>query len=159
MIKKKTSNSSKILAQNRKASFNYFFKEEYEAGIVLQGSEIKSLKNTKANIQEAFVEFDKDGELYLANSHIQSYKGIQLFNHKPTRKRKLLLHKTEIKKMIGKVKEKGLTIVPIAIYLNSRNIAKVKIAVAQGKKLYDKRASVKEREWKRDKQRMEKIDY
>lgn len=147
---KKNEGSYKIIAQNRKARFEYFLLEEYEAGLVLLGSEIKSLRSGKCNIQDAFVEFNKDGDLYLVNSHISPYRMAVLFNHDDTRKRKLLLHKREINKIIGKIKLKGLTVVPTVVYINHKNIAKIKIAVAQGKKLYDKRQSIKERDIKKN---------
>lgn len=147
---KKNEGPYKIIAQNKKARFEYFLLEEYEAGLVLLGSEIKSLRSGKCNIQDAFVEFNKDGDLYLVNSHISPYKMAVLFNHDDTRKRKLLLHKREINKIIGKIKLKGLTVVPTVVYVNHKNIAKIKIAVAQGKKLYDKRQTIKERDMKKN---------
>jgi len=145
---------SQTLVQNRKAYHNYFIEEELIAGIVLLGSEIKSLRNGKANIQDAYVDINKKNEAYLINAHISPYKMSNRFNHEPLRKRKLLLHKKEIKKIIGKTKLKGYTVIPLTIFLNNRNIAKVKIGIAKGKKLYDKRASIKEKEWRRDKQRL-----
>lgn len=146
---------SQTLVQNRKAYHNYFIEEELVAGIALLGSEIKSLRTGKANIQNAYVDVsNKTGEAFLVNAHISKYKLANRFNHEPLRKRRLLLHKKEIKKLLGKIKIKGYTIVPLSIFLNSRNIAKVKIGVAKGKKLYDKRAAIKEKEWKRDKRRL-----
>ncbi|MFC1659724.1 SsrA-binding protein SmpB [Pseudomonadota bacterium] len=150
--------SQKTNIQNRKARHEYFILEEIEAGIVLTGSEIKSLREGKANIQPAFAE-ERGGEIWLLNSHISEYKGANKFNHKPLRPRKLLLHKKEIKKLIGKVKEKGVTLIPLSLYINQRNIAKVKLALGKGKKLHDKRADIKEREWKRDKERIEKEKF
>ncbi len=148
------SETYKIVAQNKRARYEYFIEDEYEAGLVLLGSEIKSLRGGKANIQDAFVEFSKDGQLYLINSYIAPYKMAILFNHEPLRKRKLLLHSRQIKKIIGKIKTKGITVVPLVLYFNNKNIAKIKIAVAKGKKLYDKRQTLKERDQKRNEQRL-----
>lgn len=142
----------KIVAQNRKARHNFFLTDEYEAGLVLLGSEIKSLRNGKCNIQDAYVEYDKNGELYLVNSSIPPYKMSTFFNHEATRKRKLLLKKKEIKRIIGKLKVKGFTMIPIVLYINHKNIAKIKIALAEGKKLYDKRQTIKDRDIQRNKQ-------
>ena len=144
----------KVIAQNRRARYEYFIENEWEAGLVLQGSEIKSIRTGKANIQDAFVEFSKDGDLYLVNSYIAPYKMAILFNHEPLRKRKLLLHAKEIKKIIGKIKTKGYTVIPTVLYINSRNIAKVKIALAKGKKLYDKRQALKEKDQKMNEKRL-----
>lgn len=144
----------KIIARNKKASFEYFLEMEYEAGLCLLGTEVKSLREGKANIQDAFVEFSKEGELYLLNSYIAPYKMAKIFNHEALRKRKLLLHSKEIKKIIGKIKLKGFTVIPTVLYINDKNIAKIKIAVARGKKLYDKRESIKERDQKRNEQRL-----
>lgn len=144
-------NNYKIIAQNRRARYEYFIETEYEAGIVLQGSEIKSLRIGKANIQDSYIEFDKNGELFLINSYIAPYKLATIFNHEPTRKRKLLLKKREISKIINKIKLKGFTCIPLVLYINNKNYAKVKIAIAKGKKLYDKRESIKERDFKREK--------
>lgn len=148
----KTKDCYKILAQNRKAKHNFFLTDEYEAGLVLLGSEIKSLRNGRCNIQDAYIEYDKNGELYLVNSSIPPYKMSTFFNHEATRKRKLLLKKQEIKRIIGKLKTKGFTMIPTVIYINNKNIAKMKIALAEGKKLYDKRQTIKERDIKRNEQ-------
>lgn len=142
----------KILAQNRKARHNYFIEDEYDAGIVLLGSEIKSIRSGKSNIQDAMVDFSKDGELFLANSFIAPFEMANRFNHEPNRKRKLLLHRKEINKIMGKMKIGGITVVPLLLFLNDRNIAKVRIAIAKGKKLYDKRESIKEKDLRRDKE-------
>jgi len=146
---------SQTLVQNKKAYHNYFIEDELIAGIALLGSEIKSLRAGKANIQDAYVDISNSKcEAFLVNAHISPYTMSNRFNHEPLRKRRLLLHKKEIKKLLGKIKEKGYTVVPLSIFLNKRNVAKVKIGIAKGKKLYDKRATLKEKEWKRDKQRM-----
>ena len=160
MTNKNNNSPYKILAQNRRARFEYFIEDEYEAGLCLFGSEIKSLRSGKANIQDAFVEYKKNGELYLINSYIAPYKMATLFNHEPLRKRKLLLHSKEIKKIIGKIKIKGVTVIPLVLYINDKNIAKIKIAVAKGKKLYDKREAIKQRDQKRNEQKLLKYsDY
>lgn len=145
---------SKIIALNRKARFNYIIEEEIEAGIMLLGSEIKSIRTGKVNINDAHAS-ENDGDLYLLNSHINEYEGANRFNHTPRRARKLLLHKKQLRKLIGKIDTKGITIVPLSLYFNDRNIVKVKLGVAKGKKLYDKRASIKERDEKRQKAREE----
>lgn len=146
-----------IIAENRKVRFEYFILEELEAGIMLLGSEVKSLRERKANISDAYV-IEKNNEMWLYNMHIAEYKAATRKNHKPKRERKLLLHRKEINKMIGKIKITGITVVPILIYFNSNGIAKTRIAIVKGKKLYDKRATIKEREWNREKNRLLKKD-
>ncbi|MDR0572390.1 MAG: SsrA-binding protein SmpB [Rickettsiales bacterium] len=144
----------KIIAQNRRAGFDYFLEDEFEAGMVLLGSEIKSLRDGKANIKGAFVEITDDNECFLVNSSIQPYKLATFFNHEEKRKRKLLLNKREIKKIKGKITLEGYTCVPLVIYINHKNFAKIKIAVAKGKKLYDKREKIKETEWKKERKNL-----
>ena len=139
----------KIIAQNKRARYEYFIEDEYDAGLVLTGSEIKSIRTGKVNIQDAHIEFDKNNEIYMLNSYISPYKLAILFNHEPTRKRKLLLKKREIKKIISKIKLKGFTCIPLVLYINNKNLAKIKIAIAKGKKLYDKREVIKERDLQR----------
>ncbi|MBV0899813.1 MAG: SsrA-binding protein SmpB [Wolbachia endosymbiont of Fragariocoptes setiger] len=146
-----------IIAENRKVKFEYFILEELEAGIVLLGSEVKSLRERKANISDAYI-VEKNNEMWLYNMHIAEYKAATRKNHKPKRERKLLLHRKEINKMIGKIKTTGITVVPIVIYFNSNRIAKARIAIVKGKKLYDKRATIKEREWNLEKNRLLKKD-
>lgn len=141
----------RIIAQNRRVSYDYFIETEFEAGIVLLGSEIKSIRDGKANIKSAFVDIDKNGECYLVNASIQPYKLSTVFNHEEKRGRKLLLNKKEIKKIMGKIKLAGYTCVPLVLYINNKNIAKVKIAIVKGKKNYDKRESIKEKDWQREK--------
>ena len=148
---KKTNQGLKIICLNRKASFNYFFESLLEAGIVLKGSEIKSLRQGKVNIAESYA-VEKNGEIILINSHIASYKQASYSNHNPTDQRKLLLNKREINKLIGKMQRDGLTIVPTKMYFK-KGKAKIELAVAKGKKLHDKRASKKDRDWNRDKSR------
>ncbi len=150
-MKSKTTSGLKIIALNRKASFNYFFEDLLEAGIVLKGSEIKSIRNGKVNIADSYA-IDKNGELVLINSHIASYKQASHTNHKPTDERKLLLNKREINKLIGKMQREGFTIVPTKMYFKKGRV-KIELAVAKGKKQFDKRATKKNRDWNRDKAR------
>ena len=147
----KTNLGLKIICLNRKASFNYFFENLLEAGIVLKGSEIKSVRDGKVNISDSYA-VEKNGEIILINSHIAAYKQASHSNHKPMDERKLLLNKKEINKLIGKMQRDGLTIVPTRMYFKKRK-AKVEIAVAKGKKQYDKRATKTDRDWNRDKAR------
>ena len=150
-MKKKTNSGFKIICYNRKASFNYFFENTLEAGIVLKGSEIKSIRNGKVNIADAYA-VEKKGEIILINSHISSYKQASFSNHKPLDERKLLLNKKEINKLIGKMQRDGFTIVPTKMYFKNGK-AKIELAIAKGKKQYDKRAVKKKRDWDRDKSR------
>ena len=150
-MNKKTKSGLKIISNNRKARFNYFFEEFYEAGIALKGSEVKSLRDGKANISESYA-FDHHGEMYLVNSHIPSYKESSYNNHDPRRNRKLLLNKKEINKLIGRVNREGFTLIPTKLYFK-KGKAKVEIAVAKGKKQYDKRHVKKRRDWNREKSR------
>ena len=150
-MKKKTSSGLKIISINRKASFNFFFEKLYEAGIVLKGSEIKSIRSGKVNIAESYA-IEKDGEIILVNSHIPAYKEASYSNHNPREDRKLLLNKTEINKLIGKINKEGFTLIPTKIYFK-KGKAKIEIAVAKGKKQYDKRQTKKNRDWDRDKGR------
>ena len=150
-MNKKTVSGLKIITINRKASFNYFFKEVFEAGIVLKGSEIKSVRLGKINIADSYA-VDKDGEIFLINSHIPIYKQASYSNHNPYSERKLLLNKREINKIIGRIHEDGLTIVPTKMYFK-KGKAKLEIAVAKGKKQFDKRLTKKTRDWNREKAR------
>ena len=147
----KTNTGFKIITINRKASFNYFFKELFEAGIVLKGSEIKSVRLGKINIADSYA-IDKKGEIFLINSHIPIYKQASYSNHNPYSERKLLLNKKEINKIIGRIHEDGLTIVPTKMYFK-KGKAKLEIAVAKGKKQFDKRLTKKTRDWNREKAR------
>ena len=150
-MNKKTNSGLKIISLNRKASFNYFFEDLLEAGIVLKGSEIKSVRDGKVNISDAYA-VEKKGELILINSHISPYKQASYSNHNPTDERKLLLNKKEIDKLIGKMQRDGFTVVPTKIYFK-KGKAKIELAVAKGKKQYDKRATKKNRDWSREKSR------
>ena len=138
----------KIITINRKAKFNYTIEEEIEAGIILKGSEVKSLRLGKANINEAYAD-EKQGCIFLLNSHISEYKGANRFNHDPKRPRELLLHKKQINKLLGQIKIKGVSLIPLSLYFNQRGIVKVKIGIGKGKKLYDKRETIKQRDEKR----------
>ncbi|MBO8160933.1 MAG: SsrA-binding protein SmpB [Thermosipho sp. (in: Bacteria)] len=135
----------KIVATNKKAYTDYVIQETYEAGIELKGTEVKSLREMGANFKDSFCRI-KDGEVFLLNLNIPPYRNGNIFNHDPERPRKLLLHKKEIHRLLGKVKEQGLTIIPTKIYFNERGKVKVEIAVAKGKKLYDKREDIKRKE-------------
>ena len=139
---------------NRKARFNFEIEEEIEAGMMLLGSEVKSLREGKASISEAYIAEIK-GEMVLVNANINEYKGANKFNHEPKRNRKLLLHAKEIDKLMGKMNIKGYSATPLKIYFNKRNVAKVLIGIGKGKKLYDKRQSIKERDDNRRQQRGE----
>jgi SsrA-binding protein len=150
-MKNKTSSGLKIISINRKASFNFFFEKLYEAGIVLKGSEIKSIRSGKVNIADSYA-IEKDGEIILVNSHISSYKEASYSNHNPRDDRKLLLKKAEINKLIGKINKEGFTLIPTKLYFK-KGRAKIEIAVAKGKKQYDKRQAKKNKDWNRDKAR------
>ena len=150
-MNKKTNPGLKIICLNRKANFNYFFEDIYEAGIVLKSSEIKSVRNGKVNIADSYA-VEKNGEVFLVNSHISSYKEASYTNHNPIAERKLLLNKKEINKVIGKMQKEGFTLIPTKMYFK-KGKAKIEIAVAKGKKQYDKRQSIKRRDWDRDKSR------
>ena len=147
----KTKSGLKIISNNRKAKFNYFFTEFLEAGIVLYGSEVKSLRDGRANISESYA-FDNKGEIYLVNSHIPSYKESSYNDHEPNRNRKLLLKKREINKLIGRIHREGYTLIPTKLYFK-KGKAKVEIALAKGKKQYDKRQVKKRKDWDREKAR------
>ena len=151
-MNKKTKSGLKIISLNRKAHFNYSFKEFYEAGLVLNGSEVKSVRAGKVNIGESYA-FDNHGEIFLVNSNIQSYKQSSYNDHNPTRNRKLLLNKKEINKLIGRINREGFTLIPTKMYFKKGKI-KIEIAAAKGKKEYDKRQTKKKRDWNREKARI-----
>ena len=150
-MKLKTNKGLKIICLNRKAGFNYFFNDLIEAGIVLKGSEIKSIRAGKVNIAESYA-VEKNGEIFLINSHIPTYKEASYSNHNPTGERKLLFTKREINKLLGKINIEGFTLVPTKMYFKKGKV-KIQIAVAKGKKQYDKRQTKKNRDWNRDKAR------
>jgi len=135
-----------INIRNKKAKFEYEFLDTYVAGIILVGTEIKSIREGKASIAESFCEFNKNGELFVINMTIQEYSHATYFNHQPKSERKLLLQRKELKKLHKEVKNSGLTIVPLQVFINERGFAKMKIALAKGKKLYDKREVIKDRD-------------
>jgi SsrA-binding protein len=143
----------KLIAQNRRARFEYHIEEKLEAGIVLTGTEVKSLREGRANINEAYAG-EMNGELWLFNAHISEYPAAHRFNHEPRRPRKLLLHKREMERLIGAVQRKGMTIVPLSLYFAPNGKVKVELALARGKKLHDKRETAKERDWQREKARI-----
>ena len=151
-MKIKKDPGQKIICLNRKASFNYFFIELLEAGIVLKGSEVKSLRDGKGSIADSYA-IDNNGEIYLINSHIPLYRQSSYNNHDPKGDRKLLFRKKEINKLIGKINQDGLTLIPTKLYFLKGKV-KVQIAVAKGKKLYDKRQVKKTRDWNREKARL-----
>ena len=148
-MSQKTKTGLKIISNNRKARFNYFFNEFFEAGIALTGSEVKSLREGKANISESYA-FDEKGEIFLINSHIPTYKESSYNNHDPRRNRKLLLKRKEINKLMGRINREGFTLIPTKLYFR-KGKAKVEIAVAKGKKHFDKRQTKKKRDWQREK--------
>ena len=147
----------KIVTQNKKAFHDYFILETYEAGIELKGTEIKSVRKGHVNLKDAFIRFKND-EAFIENMHIAPYEQGNIFNHEPLRNRKLLLHKKQIKKLQKEVKENGLTVVPTKLYFNISKL-KAEIAVARGKKLYDKRQDLKAKDAKRDMERALKNAY
>ena len=151
-MKAKEFPGQKIICLNRKASFNYFFLELLEAGIALKGSEVKSIRDGKASIADSYAT-DKDGEIFLINSHIPSYKQSSYNNHEPKSDRKLLLKRKEINKLIGRIHQEGLTLIPTRLYFQKGKV-KIQIALGKGKKIYDKRQVKKNRDWNREKARI-----
>ena len=150
MAKKKSLDAPTI--QNRKARHNYTIQDEIEAGIMLTGTEVKSLRQGKANLNDAYAA-QKGNEMELINSYIAVYENANRFNHAERRPRKLLLHRRQINKLIGMLKRDGITIVPLSLYFNDAGIAKIKIGIAKGKKQHDKREDAKQRDWQREKAR------
>jgi SsrA-binding protein len=141
----------KLIAKNKKAYFNYELLETYEAGIALLGSEVKSIREGRISLKEAYAEI-KEGEVYLVSCHISPYEPANRLNHDPLRERKLLLHRREIKRLMGKIKERGFTLVPIQVKINDRGKVKVEIALARGKKTHQKREAIRERDRDREMQ-------
>lgn len=152
-MNKKSGSNDGVVAVNRRAKFDYEIEDTFEAGMQLTGTEVKSLRQGKANIAEAYVSPEK-GAVYLINADFPPYEAGNRFNHEPRRPRKLLLHKKQIDKLAGSVQREGRTIVPLKLYFNERGIAKLLIGLAKGKKAHDKRETKKEREWTRQKQRI-----
>ena len=151
--KPETFDKQKTVAENRRARFDYFIEDTFEAGLMLTGTEVKSLRAGEATIAESYAEI-RGGEVWLVNANVPEFSHGNRFNHEPKRPRKLLLHEREIAKMTGAVERKGMTLVPLSIYFNSKGRAKVELALAKGKQAQDKRQTIKERDWKRDKARL-----
>ena len=151
--KPSTFDKQKTVAENRRARVDYFIEDTFEAGIALSGTEVKSLRFGEGSIAESYAEV-RGEEAWLVNANIPEFSHGNRFNHEPKRPRKLLLHRREIEKMIGAVERKGMTLIPLSVYFNSRGRAKVELALARGKQTHDKRATIKERDWKRDKARL-----
>jgi SsrA-binding protein len=149
---KETEDQYKVVATNRKAYHDYFIEEKFEAGMVLKGTEVKSLRDRRVNLQDSYASV-KEGEVFLHHCHISPYSHGNLMNHDPIRTRKLLLHRKEINKLLGKTQRKGLTLVPLRIYFSARGRAKVELGLAKGKKQHDRRASIKAREAGREVER------
>lgn len=139
----------KVIATNKKAFYNYEIFENYEAGISLQGSEVKSIREGRISLKESYAE-TKGGEVFLINCHISPYGAASRFNHEPRRERKLLLHRQEIKRLIGKIKEKGFALIPTKVFINDRGKVKVEITLAKGKKVHQKREAIRERDRERE---------
>ena len=150
---KKADPNRKLVAENRRARFDYLIEDTIEAGIQLVGTEVKALRGGRANIAESYASTDK-GELWLINATIPEYPPAGQFNHEPRRPRKLLVRSKELKKLAGAVEREGRTLAPLKLYFNARGIAKLEIALAKGKKAHDKRAATKDREWKRQQSRL-----
>ncbi|MBP8626663.1 MAG: SsrA-binding protein SmpB [Syntrophorhabdales bacterium] len=138
----------KVICTNRKAYHDYHIEDKFEAGIVLSGTEVKSLREGRANLKDSFARI-KNGEIFLVNVHISPYSCGNIYNHEPKRDRKLLLHRKEINRLTGKISERGYTVVPLSMYFNKQNRAKVELALVKGKTLYDKRESIKRKDEKR----------
>ncbi len=149
---KGTEDQYKVVATNRKAYHDYFIEEKFEAGMVLKGTEVKSLRDRRVNLQDSYASV-KEGEVFLHHCHISPYSHGNLMNHDPIRTRKLLLHRKEINKLLGKTQQKGLTLVPLRIYFSTRGQAKVELGLAKGKKQHDRRATIKTREAGREVER------
>ena len=143
----------KVVADNRRARFNYEIGETFEAGIALTGTEVKSIRNGKTTIAESYAD-SKDGEIWLINANIPEYLQANRFNHEPKRPRKLLLHRKQINKLIGAIQREGRTVVPLQVYFNPRGRAKIEIALVTGKQAHDKRQAIKDRDWQRQRARL-----
>ncbi|MDX5362042.1 MAG: SsrA-binding protein SmpB [Alphaproteobacteria bacterium] len=149
----KTASKRRVVAENRKARHEYFIEDSVEAGIALQGTEVKALREGKGNITEAYASAE-GGELWLVNAYIPEYGHGNRFNHETRRPRKLLLHKREINRLAGATQRQGMTLIPLTLYFNEKGRAKLELGLARGKKLHDKRASEKEKDWKREQARL-----
>ena len=153
MPKKNRDDDRKIVADNRKARYSYAIDSTLEAGIVLTGSEVKSLRTGKATIAESYAHA-KDGEIFLVNAYIPEYAGANRFNHEPKRARKVLVHRREVAKLAAAMQREGMTLIPLKLYFTHKGIAKLELGIAKGKKLHDKRDTEKKRDWARDKARL-----
>lgn len=153
MAPRKQTDTRKVIADNRKARYNFAIDDTFEAGLVLLGTEVKSLRNGKANIAESYASYEDD-ELWLINAHIPEYLQANRFNHDPRRRRKLLMSKREIARLSQAIARDGMTIVPLKLYFNDRGMAKLELALAKGKKLHDKRETERRRDWNREKGRL-----
>ena len=153
MAKKKGDDGRKVVAENRKARYSYAIDETLEAGLQLYGSEVKGLRSGKATIAESYAQV-KDGEASLVNAYIPEYTMANRFNHDPKRPRKLLLHKRELARLAAATQREGMTLIPLRVYFTPKGIAKIELGIAKGKKLHDKRATEKSRDWARDKARL-----
>ncbi len=149
----KNQRAIKVVAENRKARFNYAIEETLEAGLVLTGTEVKSIRTGKATIAESYAD-SRGGEIWLVNANIPEYLQANRFNHEPRRDRKLLLHKRQMNKLLGAIEREGMTLIPLKLYFNERGRAKLELALAKGKKLHDKRETEKKRDWSREKGRL-----
>lgn len=149
----KSDGGRRLVAENRKARFEYFITDTYEAGIALTGTEVKSMRTGKATIAESYADA-RGGEIWLVNANIPEYLQANRFNHEPRRPRKLLLHRKEINRLTGAVERQGMTLIPLKLYFNERGRAKLQLALAKGKKLHDKRDTEKKRDWEREKGRL-----
>jgi SsrA-binding protein len=153
MAKPKDTPNYKVVAENRRARFDYAIEDDLECGIILEGSEVKSLRQGSANIAESYATVD-DGELWLVNSYIAPYEQAKTFGHEERRRRKLLVSRKELARLWNETQRKGMTLVPLVLYFNHRGIAKIKIGIAKGKKTHDKRETAAKRDWNRQKQRL-----
>lgn len=148
-----TFDKQKTVAENRRARYDYFIEDKYEAGLALQGTEVKALRAGEATIADSYAEV-RDGEVWLVNANIPEYSHGNRLNHQPRRPRKLLLHAREVEKLFGAVERKGMTLIPLSIYFNATGRAKVELGLAKGKQAQDKRQTIKDRDWQRDKARL-----
>jgi len=153
----KNERAIKIVAENRKARFNYAIEDTVEAGIALTGTEVKSIRNGKTTIAESYAD-TKGGEIWLVNSYIPEYTKASRFNHEPKRSRKLLVHKRQADRLAAAIQREGMTLIPLKLYFNAKGIAKLELGLAKGKKLHDKRETEKQRDWQRDKSRIMKAN-
>lgn len=153
MARKKEEPERRVVAENRKARYSYAIDSTLEAGLMLMGSEVKALRTGKATIAESYA-YAKDGEIFLVNAYIPEYTMANRFNHEPRRPRKVLVRKTEARKLATAIQREGMTLIPLRVYFNARGIAKIELGIAKGKKLHDKRETEKKRDWARDKARL-----